>query len=218
MRRLGASKSQELCGSPLCAGFRGGEIGTVTAMPLKKLAFVAIALALGGCLSDTLDPTPDSALKPRDKKLLASAPYLNHKPGEGWLRHLVEYSGKEKPGTVVIDTDRKFLYLVLDNGKAYRYGVTVGEEGMSWRGTATVGKKTEWPEWTPTGDILKRMPELPHYVSPGPHNPMGARPLSLPGQQRHTFPNSRHQPAGIHWAGDFLGLHPHAERGRDRPV
>jgi lipoprotein-anchoring transpeptidase ErfK/SrfK len=165
-------------GDPL--GIRGaGETGTIITMPLKKLAFVAIALAMGGCLSDTLDPTPDSALKPRDKKLLASAPYLNAKPGEGWLRHMVEYSGKEKSGTVVIDTDRKFLYLVLDSGKAYRYGVTVGEEGMSWRGSAKVGKKTEWPEWTPTGDILKRMPELPHYVSPGPHNPMGARALYL---------------------------------------
>lgn len=188
-------------------------------MPLKKLAFVVIALALGGCLSDTLDPTPDSALKPRDKKLLASAPYLNAKPGEGWLRHMVEYTGKEKAGTVVIDTDRKFLYLVLDGGKAYRYGVTVGEEGMSWRGTAKVGKKTEWPEWTPTGDILKRMPELPHYVSPRPAQSHGrACALSLSGQQGHPVPNPRHQSAGIYRAGDFLGLHSYAERGCDRPV
>src|SRR5271169_514038 len=112
MRRFTASKDGRLCGNssdPL--GSRGaGETGTFTTMPLKKLAFVAVALALGGCLSDTLDPTPDSALKPRDKKLLASAPYLNAKPGEGWLRHMVDYTGKEKPGTVVIDTDRKFLY------------------------------------------------------------------------------------------------------------
>jgi lipoprotein-anchoring transpeptidase ErfK/SrfK len=189
MRRLGASKAGRLCGSssnPL--GFRGaGETGTIKTMLLKKLVFVAIALALGGCISDTLDPTPDSALKPRDKKLLANAPYLNHKPGEGWLRHIVDYTGKEKSGTVVIDTDRKFLYLVLDSGKAYRYGVTVGEEGMSWRGTAKVGKKTEWPEWTPTGDILRRMPELPHYVSPGPHNPMGARALYLFQDNKDTL-------------------------------
>src|SRR5262245_38986106 len=83
-------------------GFPGGRGDRdAVKMPLKKLAFIAVALALGGCLSDTLDPTPDSALKPRDKKLLASAPYLNHKPGEGWLRHYVDYSGKEKPGTVV---------------------------------------------------------------------------------------------------------------------
>jgi lipoprotein-anchoring transpeptidase ErfK/SrfK len=68
---------------------------------------------------------------------------------------------------------------VQDKGKAYRYGVTVGEEGMSWRGIAKVGKKTEWPEWVPTADILKRMPELPKHVGPGPHNPMGARALYL---------------------------------------
>lgn len=149
-------------------------------MLLKRLALIALAaFTLAGCISETLDPVTDAALKPRDKKLLASAPYLNHKPSEGWLRHLVDYSGKEAPGTVVVDTERKFLYLVQPKGKAYRYGVTVGEEGLSWRGIAKVGRKTEWPEWVPTKDILARMPELPKHVGPGPHNPMGARALYL---------------------------------------
>ena len=149
-------------------------------MRLSGLAAAFIGLMLGGCvLNDTLDPVPDSVMTPRDKQLIKSASYLQHKPGSDWLRHQVEYSGKEKPGTVIVDTEKKFLYLVQEGGKAYRYGVTVGEEGMNWRGSAKVGRKTEWPDWRPTNDTLKRIPDLPKYVSPGPHNPMGARALYL---------------------------------------
>ena len=151
-------------------------------MPASRSALILVSLlglVLGGCISDTLDPVPESALKPRDRKLLASAPYLQVKPGQDWLRHVVSYSTKEKPGTVIVDTEKKFLFLVQKDGRAYRYGVTVGEEGMDWKGEAEVGRKVEWPDWTPTPEILKRLPELPKYVSPGPHNPMGARALYL---------------------------------------
>ncbi|HEY7458170.1 MAG TPA: L,D-transpeptidase [Xanthobacteraceae bacterium] len=149
-------------------------------MRLPNFAMVLVAFALGGCmLTDTLDPVPESVMTPRDKKLIQGASYLQHKPSSDWLRHMVEYSGKEKPGTVVVDTEKKFLFLVQDGGKAYRYGVTVGEEGMNWRGSAKVGQKKEWPDWVPTAEILKRIPDLPKYVSPGPHNPMGARALYL---------------------------------------
>ncbi|MGE0340163.1 MAG: L,D-transpeptidase [Xanthobacteraceae bacterium] len=148
-------------------------------MRIRHLAFVLMAFSLAGCISDTLDPVPESAIPARDRKLIASAPYLNHKPDSGWLRHLVDYPSKDKPGTVIVDTDKKFLYLIQPNGKAYRYGVTVGEEGMAFKGEAQVRRKAEWPDWTPTPDILKRFPNLPKYVSPGPHNPMGARALYL---------------------------------------
>ncbi len=150
------------------------------AMLLRGIAVALTGLLLGGCiLNDTLDPVPDSVMSARDQKLIKSASYLQYKPASDWLRHEVDYSGPEKPGTVVIDTERKFLYLVLENKKAYRYGVTVGEEGMNWRGKAKVGRKAEWPDWRPTPDTLKRIPDLPAYVSPGPHNPMGARALYL---------------------------------------
>jgi lipoprotein-anchoring transpeptidase ErfK/SrfK len=148
-------------------------------MWLARFSVLMLGLMLGGCITDTLDPVNESVMTPRDKKLIQSAPYLQHKPSDDWLRHLVDYNGKEKPGTIVVDTEKKFLYLVQEGGKAYRYGVTVGEEGMNWRGTAKVGQKKEWPEWVPTPDILKRIPDLPKYVSPGPHNPMGARALYL---------------------------------------
>jgi len=151
-------------------------------MPPRKFTLLLlglVAVVLGGCISDTFDPVPESILSPRDRKLLASAPYLQHKPSQDFLRNLVSYSTKEKPGTIIVDTPNKFLYLVQNDGKAYRYGVTVGEEGMDWKGTATVGQKKEWPDWVPTADTLKRNPDLPKYVSPGPHNPMGARALYL---------------------------------------
>lgn len=172
-------------------------------MPLRRLIIAMTGLLLGGCiLTDALDPVPESALTARDRKLIASASYLQHKPSHDWLRHVVDYDGKEKPGTVIIDTERKFLYLVQAKGKAYRYGVTVGEEGMNWRGVATVGRKAEWPDWTPTPDILKRIPDLPKYVSPGPHNPMGARALYLYQGNKDTLfrIHGTNQPEYIGWA------------------
>ena len=155
---------------------------------LRAIAVVLVGLLLGGCvLTDTLDPVPESVLSARDQKLIKSASYLQYKPSSDWLRHAVDYHGPEKPGTVVVDTEKKFLYLVLDEGKAYRYGVTVGEEGMNFRGKAKVGRKAEWPDWRPTADTLKRIPDLPTYVSPGPHNPMGARALYLFEGNRDTL-------------------------------
>jgi lipoprotein-anchoring transpeptidase ErfK/SrfK len=148
-------------------------------MRIRHLVFALMALPLAGCISDTLDPVPESAIPARDRKLIASAPYLNHKPEAGWLRHLVDAPTNDKPGTVIVDTEKKFLYLIQPNGKAYRYGVTVGEEGMAFKGEARVQRKAEWPDWTPPAEMLKRFPNLPKYVSPGPHNPMGARALYL---------------------------------------
>ena len=148
-------------------------------MPARSFAIVCLGFLLAACVGDQLAPVPDSALKPRDRQLLASAPYLQYTPSSDYLRHIVTYMGREKPGTVIVDTRTKYLYLVQKDGKAIRYGVTVGEEGLTWRGTAKVGRKQEWPEWTPTPGILKRIPDLPKYVSPGPHNPMGARALYL---------------------------------------
>jgi lipoprotein-anchoring transpeptidase ErfK/SrfK len=157
-------------------------------MLLRNLAVALFGLLLGGCmLTDTLDPVPDSVMNPRDRQLIKSASYLQHKPSSDWLRHEVDYTGKEKPGTIVVDTEKKFLYLVKEGGKAYRYGVTVGEEGMNWRGRAKVGRKSEWPDWRPTADTLKRIPDLPKYVSPGPHNPMGARALYLFQDNKDTL-------------------------------
>jgi lipoprotein-anchoring transpeptidase ErfK/SrfK len=79
----------------------------------------------------------------------------------------------------VVDTDNRHLYYVLPQRKAIRYGVTVGEEALAWSGVANVGRMEEWPAWVPTAEIKRRLANTPDYVSPGPHNPMGARALYL---------------------------------------
>ena len=145
-------------------------------MTARSVAAVLMGLLLGGCISSTPQPTPESALKPRDKQLLANAPYPKVKPEGMFARQIVTYEGKEKPGTIVVDTDKKLLYYVQGDGTAIRYGVTVGEESLACRGEAKVGRKAEWPSWTPTAEIHQRIAGLPSYVCPGPHNPMGSRP------------------------------------------
>ena len=91
----------------------------------------------------------------------------------------VAYAGKEKPGTVVIDTNARTLTLVEQNGRAIRYGVGVGREGYGWKGVQPVSAKREWPDWRPPADMLARRPDLPVHMAGGPDNPLGARALYL---------------------------------------
>ncbi|QAY95398.1 L,D-transpeptidase [Methylovirgula ligni] len=96
-----------------------------------------------------------------------------------FLRQEVDYSGSERPGTIVIDTKDKFLFLVEKDGKARRYGVGVGREGFAWSGTEKISRKAEWPDWTPPSEMLKRRPDLPTHMAGGIGNPLGARALYL---------------------------------------
>ena len=114
----------------------------------------------------------------RDKRLLEFAPYAKAKIPEQFQRQIVQYQRNESPGTIVIDSDARYLFYVLPEGKAIRYGVTVGEEALVWSGVSKVGRMAEWPSWTPTPEIKVRM-RVPDYVAPGPQNPMGARALYL---------------------------------------
>jgi lipoprotein-anchoring transpeptidase ErfK/SrfK len=135
----------------------------------------------------TLEPSSDANLKPRDKQLLANAPYAQATIPEQYRRHIVEYHRKEAPGTVVIDSDSRYLYYVLPERKAIRYGVTVGEEAQAWSGIAKVGRKEEWPSWVPTPGEKERLGPLPSFVAGGPHNPMGARAMYLFEGSRDTL-------------------------------
>jgi lipoprotein-anchoring transpeptidase ErfK/SrfK len=94
-------------------------------------------------------------------------------------KQMVDYSGKEGAGTIVIDTPNKFLYLVEGNGKALRYGVGVGKPGFAWAGVKTITAKREWPDWTPPAEMLVRRPDLPRHMEGGPENPLGARAMYL---------------------------------------
>ena len=126
----------------------------------------------------TLQPASDANLNPRDRKLLANAPYAKASIPVAYQRAIVQYHRKEAPGSIVVDTDARYLYYVMPEGRAIRYGVTVGEDALSWYGVARVGRKEEWPSWTPTAEIKKRM-DVPSFVEGGAHNPMGARGIYL---------------------------------------
>lgn len=91
----------------------------------------------------------------------------------------VDYDGGEKPGTIVIDTNTKHLYLVQAGGKARRYGVGVGRPGFEWAGVHKITRKAEWPDWRPPVEMRKRQPNLPVMMPGGPKNPLGARAMYL---------------------------------------
>jgi lipoprotein-anchoring transpeptidase ErfK/SrfK len=138
-----------------------------------------IGLLVAGCNTATLEVASDAAQTPRDRALLAHAPYAQATIPQTYQRHIVDYSGREKPGTIVVDTSARFLYYVLAKGKAIRYGVTVGEQGQAWSGVAEVGRLAEWPDWVPTADIQARLGPYPARVAGGPRNPLGARGIYL---------------------------------------
>jgi len=94
-------------------------------------------------------------------------------------RQVVNYPTSEGPGTVIIDTPNTYLYLVLGNGKALRYGIGVGREGFTWAGVETISRMAEWPDWIPPSEMIARQPYLPRFVAGGPGNPLGARALYL---------------------------------------
>src|ERR1700712_3885592 len=94
-------------------------------------------------------------------------------------KQMVEYHGKEGPGTIVVDTPAKFLYLVQGDGKAMRYGIGVGRPGFTWSGVKQISAKKEWPAWTPPPEMLARRPDLPRHMEGGPENPLGARAMYL---------------------------------------
>ena len=142
------------------------------------VALLGLGLLLGGCMQSTVEPASEANFTARDKKLLAAAPYAQATIPEPYKRHIVDYHRKEAPGTILVDSDARYLYYVLPGGKAIRYGVTVGEEAMAWSGIAKVGAMTEWPDWHPTKSEISRL-GVPTFVKGGPDNPMGSRAIYL---------------------------------------
>jgi lipoprotein-anchoring transpeptidase ErfK/SrfK len=94
-------------------------------------------------------------------------------------RQVVFYRTTARPGTLVISTSERFLYLVLPDNKALRYGIGVGRQGFQWSGMVSITRKTAWPDWTPPPEMIERQPYLPRFMAGGPGNPMGARALYL---------------------------------------
>jgi lipoprotein-anchoring transpeptidase ErfK/SrfK len=117
---------------------------------------------------------PPFATAPRDS-------YESSEHSDRFRRQVVEYPTREAAGTVIVDTPHTYLYYVLGNGKAIRYGIGVGREGFTWSGTQTISRKAEWPDWTPPPEMVERQPYLPRFMAGGPQNPLGARAMYLGG-------------------------------------
>ena len=150
---------------------------------MRCSAWLVVGLIGGlvaGCTgSSTLELASDANQTPRDRALLAHTPYARATIPQQFQRHVVDFKGRETPGTIVIDTNARYLYYVMAKGKAIRYGVTVGEEAQAWSGVATVGRMAEWPDWVPTREIQARLGPYPARVPGGPANPLGARGIYL---------------------------------------
>ena len=152
-----------------------------------KTVFVAVGLSLtamlAGCTTDGGFVTTFSGSYGAwtDAGYRLPAIPISKVPAK-YHRQVVRYDTKENPGTVIVDTRAKFLYLVMANGKAMRYGIGVGREGFEWKGTSRIALKREWPVWTPPAAMIRRQPELAKWrggMPGGPGNALGARAMYL---------------------------------------
>jgi lipoprotein-anchoring transpeptidase ErfK/SrfK len=167
--------------------------------PTRRMAGLTLALLAAGCTTvaqrTAPPPAPASRFSALDIKrygAVENEPYgvpavslEDLRPRN--LRQLVDYSTSQPPGTLVVDPGGRFLYLVQEGGKALRYGVGVGREGLEFTDTATVERKAQWPRWTPTPDIIRREPKRYARWAGGESNPLGARALYLFKDGRDTL-------------------------------
>jgi lipoprotein-anchoring transpeptidase ErfK/SrfK len=149
----------------LAAGVFSGS-GSVAAAPLELFPFIMTQPAE--------QSAPRVALRSQDEGTAVEIPAR-------LKRQIVSHPTREAPGTIIIDTPNTYLYYVLGNGQAIRYGIGVGRDGFTWSGTQSITKKAEWPNWTPPAEMIARQPYLPRFMAGGPGNPLGARAMYLGG-------------------------------------
>ena len=154
---------------------------TMSSLPLAMKACVAACIALATAACNTYASFPDPSLSKRDIELLALAPQSFAReldPMRARIR-MPNSTGEKTPGTIIVDNEARFLYFVEDPNTVLRYEISPGMESHQWRGTATIGRKVEWPSWTPGNEARRMAPGLPSTVPGGPNNPLGARGLYL---------------------------------------
>ena len=167
-----SASASRACARGLAVAFAAGVVVLAAGADAK-------AGALGGGLIELLftgkaEPMRQASLAPT-----VDPEILRYAEDPRYQRQVVDYHGPEKPGTVIINTPERLLYLIETDGKAIRYGIGVGRPGFTWAGVKTVTMKKEWPDWRPPDEMLRRKPELPHFMPGGPENPLGARALYL---------------------------------------
>ena len=137
------------------------------AAPIAAIALLS-AIA-GGALAEEFD----------SRDIMGGGPNFFHGGSNPIPRTTVNYAGTYAPGTIVVNTSERRLYLVLQNGQALRYGIGVGRDGFRWGGVHKITAKKEWPDWTPPSQMLARRPDLPRHMKGGVENPLGARAMYL---------------------------------------
>ncbi len=143
----------------------------------RFLAGVVGIAALLSAASASADPFGFFGGPSRTYDPYSPSPYSTG--GSPIQRTLVSYPGNQRPGTIVINTAERRLYLITGNGQALRYGIGVGRIGFTWSGVKHITSKKEWPGWTPPSQMLRRRPDLPRHMAGGIDNPLGARALYL---------------------------------------
>jgi len=145
--------------------FVAGGVGAIAALSMGQRADAAAADYFKGTITDngiTFRATNFAKIAPK------------------WHRQVVKFKSSESPGTIVVDTRNHFLYVIMENKTAIRYGVGVGKDGFKWYGRSNIDRKTIWPRWTPPPEMRKRHPDLPAFVEGGsPKNPLGPRAMYL---------------------------------------
>ena len=128
---------------------------------------------------------------------------------------VVAYDSREAPGTIIIDTSNTYLYYVLGQGRAIRYGIGVGRDGFTWAGVQSIARKQEWPDWHPPAEMIARQPYLPRFMSGGPGNPLGARAMYLGNTMYRIHGTNAPETIGQRVSSGCIRL---TNDGRRRPV
>ena len=148
---------------------------------IKTIAIAAMfaVTASGGVSADPIFSFPEENMIDDQPGLVPTAEE-EQLPAE-YRRQVVFFRTSEQPGTIIVNTSERFLYLVQGNNRAIRYGIGVGRDGFQWHGLKYINRKSEWPDWTPPPEMIVRQPYLPRFMAGGPGNPLGARALYIAG-------------------------------------
>ncbi|WP_187829451.1 L,D-transpeptidase [Labrys sp. KNU-23] len=149
---------------------------------------VVVSLILGGCVTGSGSAAPMAEVSPRATKERFPVRLINRArfPADFAVTE-VDYPSQEPAGTVVVQTWNSKLYFIMGKGKARRYAVAVGKAGHGWKGSAVIQRRSEWPAWHPTDEMLSTAPSMPQKIPPGPDNPLGARALYLYADGKDTL-------------------------------
>ena len=173
---------------------------------LRRGLAVAVAV-LASSLSGTIAFAQQIAVNVEGQAAQEASPD-EEQPDDAYARQIVPFHTSEAPGTIIIDTGQRYLYLVQPNDLAIRYGIGVGRIGFQWSGVERVSQKQEWPDWRAPPEMVGRQPYLPRFMAGGPGNPLGAR--ALTPSSASTEPTSRKR--------RFVGMLSPRQRRRDRPL